>query len=178
MGISYLNNARNSKKDEFYTEYGVIEKEISSYLDFDPELFSQKTILLPCDDPEWSNFTKYFSQNFENFKLKKLISTSYAINSKKYKTNYQPTLFETKEKKFDNNLSKSNGKIFTLEKDKNFDGKINIEDLNWNYLNGDGDFRSSEIQKLKDESDIIITNPPFSLWREFLNWVIKAKKNL
>ena len=70
----------------------------------------------------------------------------------------------------------SNGKIFTLYRDKSGDKRINYEDLEWEYLDGDGDFRSEEIRKLRDESDIIITNPPFSLFREFLAWIIEAEK--
>jgi hypothetical protein len=96
MANSNLSKAKNAKNDEFYTQYQDIEKEIMAYLDYDPNTFKDKTILLPCDDPEWSNFTKFFAQNFERFGLKKLISTSYAPDSKLYKNNYQPTLFETK----------------------------------------------------------------------------------
>lgn len=80
MANTNLKEAKNAKNDEFYTQYHDIEKEISAYLDFNPDVFRDKTILLPCDDPEWSNFTKYFAQNFERFKLKKLISTSYWKN--------------------------------------------------------------------------------------------------
>ncbi|MBD1170967.1 hypothetical protein IDG89_04915 [Pelagibacterales bacterium SAG-MED02] len=171
-----LTNAKNLKNDEFYTQYFDIEKEISAYLEYDPNIFKNKTILLPCDDPEWSNFTKYFAQNFTKFGLKKLISTSYANNSKNYKTNYQPTLFETLDPKYNNKLTEKKGKIFTLSDDKTGDGKINIEDLRWDYLKGDGDFRTDEIKKLRDEADIIITNPPFSLFREFLTWINEGKK--
>ena len=101
MANSNLSKAKNAKNDEFYTQYQDIEKEIMAYLDFDPNTFKGKTILLPCDDPEWSNFTKFFAQNFERFGLKKLISTSYAPESKLYKNNYQPTLFETNNPQFD-----------------------------------------------------------------------------
>lgn len=90
---SNLTNAKNAKNDEFYTQYQDVEKEIMAYLDFNPDTFKGKTILLPCDDPEWSNFTKFFAQNFERLKLKKLISTSFAPESKSYKINYTPTLF-------------------------------------------------------------------------------------
>jgi hypothetical protein len=86
MANSNLTNAKKAKNDEFYTQYHDIEKEINAYLDFNPEVFRGKTILLPCDDPEWSNFTKFFAQNFERFGLKKLISTSYATDSKLYKS--------------------------------------------------------------------------------------------
>ena len=73
-----LGKAKSAKYDEFYTQYEDIEKEINAYLDFDPSCFRNKVVLLPCDDPEWSNFTKYFAQNFDKLGLKKLISTSYA----------------------------------------------------------------------------------------------------
>lgn len=178
MANSKLTEAKRAKNDEFYTQYADIEKEISAYLEFDPDVFRGKTVFLPCDDPEWSNFTKYFAQNFEQFGLKKLISTSYAVESKKYKSGYQPTLFETSDPQFDNIKTVRNGKIFTLTHDKTGDHKVNVDDLEWRYLEGDGDFRSDEIKRLRDESDIIITNPPFSLFREFLAWIVKAKKKL
>lgn len=176
MANSNLSKAKNAKNDEFYTQYQDIEKEIMAYLDYDPNTFKDKTILLPCDDPEWSNFTKFFAQNFERFGLKKLISTSYAPESKLYKSNYQPTLFETENPKFDPKKTIKNGKIFTLAHDKRGDGKIDVNDLEWTYLNGDGDFKSEEIKKLRDEADIIITNPPFSLFRDFLAWIVEADK--
>ena len=172
---SNLTKAKSAKNDEFYTQYHDIEKEINAYLDFDPNVFRGKTILLPCDDPEWSNFTKYFAQNFERFGIKKLISTSYAANSKNYK-GYQPTLFESGNPHFDKNKTVQNGKIFTLSSDINGDNKIDINDLDWDYLQGDGDFRSDEVKALRNEADIIITNPPFSLFREFLTWVVEANK--
>lgn len=96
-------------------------------------------------DPEWSNFTRYFVQNFDKLGLKKLISTSYAI---------------------DGGL----GKIFVLDKNAN-NNDVDTNNLKWEYLKGNGDFRSDEIKALRDESDIIITNPPFSLFREFIDWV-------
>ncbi|MEI6347638.1 MAG: adenine-specific methyltransferase EcoRI family protein [Bacteroidota bacterium] len=176
MANSNLTNARNAKNDEFYTQYHDIQKEIEAYLEFDSNVFRGKTVLLPCDDPEWSNFTKFFAQNFVRFGLKKLISTSYAPDSKLYKNYYQPTLFEVNDPQFDEYKTKKNGKIFTLTKDKSGDGKIDVNDLEWKYLEGDGDFNSKEIKMLRDESDIIITNPPFSLFRDFLAWVVEAEK--
>jgi hypothetical protein len=176
MAHKDLTKAKNGKNDEFYTQYHDIEKEMSAYLEYNPKVFSGKTILLPCDDPEWSNFTKFFAQNFERFGLKKLISTSYAVESKNYKSNYQPTLFEVNDPQYDENKTRIKGKIFTLTRDKSGDGKIDVNDLEWSYLNGDGDFRSDEIKKLRDNSDIIITNPPFSLFREFLAWIVEANK--
>jgi len=173
-----LGDARKNKNDEFYTQYEFIQKEVNAYVEYNPEVFKDKTILLPCDDPEWSNFTKFFAQNFERFGLKKLISTSYAIDCKikKYKFPYQLTLFESESPKFDETKSKKNGKIFVLDRDKNKSGKIDIDDLEWDYLDGDGDFRSEEVKKLRDEADIIITNPPFSLFREFVSWIVEANK--
>jgi len=173
---SNLSKAKNAKNDEFYTQYNDIEKEMQAYLDYDPNVFQGKTILLPCDDPDWSNFTKYFAQNFERFGLKKLISTSYAHTSKHLETDYQPSLFETQSPNYDKDKSIKQGKIFILDKDSNHDGKVDINDLQWQYLNGTGDFKTDEIKALRDEADIIITNPPFSLFREFLSWIIEANK--
>lgn len=176
MANHNLTEAKRTKNDEFYTQYHDIEKEISAYLEYNPDVFRDKTVLLPCDDPEWSNFTKYFAQNFDRFGLKKLISTSYAVDSKTHKGVYQPTLFETSHPQFDAVKTTQNGKIFILTHDKTGDCKVNVEDLEWHYLAGDGDFRSAEIKKLRDEADIIITNPPFSLFREFLAWIVEADK--
>lgn len=176
MANSKLTKAKNTKNDEFYTQFYDIEREMNAYLEYNPNVFRGKVILLPCDDPEWSNFTKYFAQNFERFGLKKLISTSYAPESKKLKAGYQPSLFEQANEKFDKNKTMINGKIFVLDHDVSGDGKIDVEDLQWDYLQGDGDFRSKEIKQLRDEADIIITNPPFSLFREFLAWIVEAKK--
>ncbi|MFA6128799.1 MAG: adenine-specific methyltransferase EcoRI family protein [Bacteroidales bacterium] len=176
MANSNLSNAKQAKNDEFYTQYHDIEKEINAYLEFNPDVFRGKTVLLPCDDPEWSNFTKFFAQNFERFGLKKLISTSYAVDSKIYKINYQPTLFEVNDPQFDSYKTTRNGKIFILTHDKTGDGKVDVNDLEWHYLAGDGDFKSVEIKKLRDEADIIITNPPFSLFRDFLAWIVEADK--
>lgn len=173
---SNFSKAKNAKNDEFYTQYHDIEKEMQAYLDFDPNVFRDKTILLPCDDPEWSNFTKFFAQNFERFGIKELISTSYAHSSKHLNTPYTPSLFESTDKRFDEDKSYNKGKIFRLSRDINGDSRINIDDLEWAYLNDDGDFRSQEITALRDQADIIITNPPFSLFREFLAWIVEAEK--
>lgn len=175
-GNANLRAADKAQNDEFYTQYADIQKEINAYIEYNPDVFRGKTILLPCDDPEWSNFTKFFAQNFEAFGLKKLISTSYAIESKKYKTEWQPTLFETENPNYDVDKTKTHGKIFTLTHDTNQNGRIDIDDLQWGYLEGDGDFRSKEVTALRDEADIIITNPPFSLFREFLAWIIEGEK--
>lgn len=170
-----LGAAKAAKNDEFYTQYADIQKEINAYLEYNPDTFRDKVVLLPCDDPEWSNFTLFFAQNFERLGLQRLISTSYAVESKKYK-NYQPTLFETESPWFDIDKTRIKGKIFELTRDTNDNGRIDIDDLEWHYLEGDGDFRSKEVCKLRDEADIIVTNPPFSLFREFVAWIFEANK--
>lgn len=174
MANTNLHQAKNAKNDEFYTQWADIEREVQAYLEFDPDVFRDKTILCPCDDPEWSNFTKFFALHFEEFGLKKLISTSYAYNSKNYKTKYKLSSFEESSPKFDKRKTKTKGKLFVLERKDCT--KINIDDLNWDYMSGDGDFRSDEVKKLRDEADIIITNPPFSLFREFLAWIVEVNK--
>ena len=176
MANESLSAAKAAKNDEFYTQYYDIEREINAYLEFNPDVFRGKTILLPCDDPEWSNFTLYFAQHFQTLGLKKLISTSYAPESKKYKTPYQPSLFEQDAPQFDPNKTSVRGKIFVLDHDIDGDGRIDFHDLEWRYLDGDGDFRSEEVTRLRDEADIIVTNPPFSLFREFLLWIVEADK--
>ena len=177
MANAKLSEAKNAKNDEFYTQYEDIQREINAYLEYDPDLFRGKTVLLPCDDPEYSNFTRFFAQNFENFGLKMLISTSYAFESKNIQGAYQLSFFEEISPQFDEDKTKTNGKIFTLTRDSDQSGLIDIDDLEWQYLEGDGDFRSEEVRTLRDEADIIVTNPPFSLFREFMAWIFEAEKS-
>ena len=172
---SNLGAAKAAKNDEFYTQYADIQKEINAYLEYNPDTFRDKTVLLPCDDPEWSNFTRFFAQNFERLGLRRLISTSYAVESKKYK-DYEPTLFETESPLFDADKTRVKGKIFELTADTNGSGRIDIDDLEWHYLDGDGDFRSPEVCALRDQADVIVTNPPFSLFREFVDWIMSSGK--
>ncbi|MFB6349938.1 adenine-specific methyltransferase EcoRI family protein [Moraxella sp. ZJ142] len=134
-----LNKAIKAKNDEFYTRKIDIESEIQAYLDFDRELFKNKSVLCPCDDPSWSNFTAYFIKNFEKLGLKELVSTCYSKDGK--------------------------GKI--LRKTRH------SEELA--LLNGDGDFNSNELIQLRDQTDYIITNPPFSLFRNFMAWIFAGK---
>ena len=172
-GNSALGAAKDAKNDEFYTQYGDIEAEMNAYVEFNPDVFRDKTVLLPCDDPEWSNFTKYFAANFTRFGLKKLISTSYA----KGLGNQQLTPFEQESPLYDASKHDTHGKVFTLTRDKNGSGNIDTDDIEFSgYLDGDGDFRSAEVKALRDEADIIVTNPPFSLFREFLGWIQEADK--
>ncbi|MDE5968229.1 MAG: adenine-specific methyltransferase EcoRI family protein, partial [Muribaculaceae bacterium] len=176
MANSNLQGAKSAKNDEFYTQYHDIEVEMNAYLDLNPNVFRSKTILLPCDDPEWSNFTRYFAAKFDELGLKRLISTSYAPESKKYVMGGLFSEMEQNSPQFDADKSKTCGKIFILDSDHTGDGRIDIDDLQWDYLKGDGDFRSPEVTALRDQADIIITNPPFSLFREFFAWIMQAEK--
>lgn len=176
MANSKLYKAKQAKNDEFYTQYYDIENEVKEYFDYDPTQFRDKTVLLPCDDPEWSNFTRYFAQNFERLGLRKLISTSFAPESRNYKYPVQLSLFETNAPQFDPDKTNTHGKIFVLDRDISGDGRINLDDLTWNYLKSDGDFRSTEVTALRNEADIIVTNPPFSLFREYFAWVMDSGK--
>jgi len=142
-----LHNAHRNKMDEFYTQYSDIEKELKYYKD----KFKNKIVYCNCDDPEISNFYKYFSNNFEHLGLKKLICTHYSLNEKTYK--------------------------LVIEKDRNKDGKINGKDVErYEFMFSDGDFRSDECVELLKESDIVCTNPPFSLFREYVAQLIEHKK--
>jgi hypothetical protein len=138
MGNVNLTAARKAKNDEFYTQYEDIAKEVAAYVEYNPDVFRNKTVLLPCDDYSQSNFTKYFTDNFERLGLHKLISTCYVPGG--------------------------HGKLFVM---------IN-HSIEYGCLVGDGDFRSEEVTRLRDEADMIITNPPFSLFREFLAWIQEA----
>ena len=141
MSNTNLIHAKRQKNDEFYTQLDDIEREMNAYPEYDPDVFRDKTVLLPCDDPDWSSFTKYFALNFESLGLKKLISTSYSPSG-------------------------GHGKVFVL------DGENKLQ---WEYLTGDGDFRSAEVTALRDEADIVVTNPPFSSFREFMAWLVEGK---
>lgn len=172
-----LSAAKTAANNEYYTLWQDIEREIIAYRDYDPDVFRDKVVLLPCDDPEWSNFAKFFALHFTDFGLKKLISTSYAPDSNPGLVAYQPTPLESEDPKFDEVKTRTKGKKFVLTReDANGDGVVNIHDLQWEYLQGDGDFRSPEVTALRDEADIIITNPPFSLGRTFIKWVLEADK--
>ena len=144
-----LNNAKRNKNDEFYTQYITIENEISRYVNYDKNVFKDKVILLPCDSPEWSNFTKYFFDNFNNFGLKKLISSSY---NKEGQGNY--FIFDR-------------GNIDSLK----------WGDFKALKLKGEGDFASEEVSAFRDEADFVITNPPFSRIKDFFPW-LKEKEGL
>ena len=171
-----LNAAKRNKNDEFYTQFSDIQRELNCYYLWDKNFLKDKTVLLPCDDPEWSNFTKFFALNLPLYKMKKLISTSYAADAKKINFNKQISLFEQEQPNFDISKTNSHGKIFTLDMATLNRKPYAPDALTFDYLKGDGDFRSAEVKKLRDEADVIITNPPFSLFREFLKWIMDANK--
>lgn len=106
-----LHNAKTAKNDEFYTRYQDVEAEMNAYIEFNHDVFRDKTILLPCDDPEWSSFTKYFAANFERLGLKKVISTSYAHSA----GNLQLSLFEQESPQFDEKMHREHGKVFIMD---------------------------------------------------------------
>ena len=181
-GNSSLSAAKAAKNDEFYTQWNDIEREMQAYLQYDRNVFRDKVVLLPCDDPGASNFTKYFALNFERFGLKKLISTSYAPASNPAITEKGQTLLdfelgEDQDEKFNEEDTWSKGRIYVLDREVDHDhnGRLNKEDIEWDYLEGDGDFRSEEVTKLRDEADVVVTNPPFSLFREFLTWLVEGE---
>ena len=175
-----LGKAKAARADEFYTCYEDIQREMNAYIEYNPDVFRDKVILLPCDDPSWSNFTKFFAQNFEQLGIKKLISTSYSMNRKKEKYGngfVQLSLFDFEnDDNYDEQKEEIKGKIFVLERDVNRSGEIDIDDLQWKYLDGDGDFQSEEVTMLRNEADIIVTNPPFSMFKEFIPWILNANK--
>jgi len=180
MANATLTGAKIAKNDEFYTQYHDIEKEVNAYLEYNPDVFRGKTILLPCDDPYESNFFKYFALRFKYFGLKKLISTCYDGSPI---SNRELSLFDDEPP--ENKTTRKAHKLI-LTDPPDFDGIdiINLPNikgiLSDKYhvipLSGNGDFRSDEVKLLRDESDIIITNPPFSLFREFLSWIVEANK--
>jgi hypothetical protein len=181
MPNTNLSQAKNAKNDEFYTQWRDIEKEVQAYLEFNPDAFRGKTILCPCDDPYESNFFKYFALSFNGLKLKKLIATCYVGSPI---ANVELSLFD--DESAENKTTRKPHKIEITEvPDLNQDGGADLADVklllasdrnHLTRLKGDGDFRSGEVTKLRDEADIIITNPPFSLFREFLAWITEADK--
>ena len=151
-----LHQAKNAKKDEFYTQLADIENELKHYKDH----FRGKTVFCNCDDPRVSNFFHYFSHRFESLGLKKLITTCYK--------NQNMDLFSTHE----------NEKAVMLEYngDKNGDKTPNAEEIGIIELEGDGDFRSAESIELLKQADIVVTNPPFSLFREYVAQLVEYDK--
>src|SRR3989344_4673880 len=172
--------------DEFYTQFGDIQKEIQAYLDYNSDAFRNKVVYCNCDDPFESNFFRYFVLNFNKLGLKQLITTSYKPSPV---ANTQLGLFGD-----DKTLSKSKGRpkvnankfIINEVHDIDGDGEFNLKDIakqlkankhnEWTPLEGDGDFRSDECINLLKQSDIVVTNPPFSLFREYIKQLVDYHK--
>lgn len=176
-GNSGLSNATKAKKDEFYTQLTDIEKEMRYYRAH----FKGKTVFCNCDDPFESNFFKYFVLNFNKLELKKLIATCYATSSI---ANQQLTLFDVIGGE-EENRDKPYKAIVTTVYDKTGDGGVDMFDVaelfksgenELTELAGDGDFRSKECLELLDEADIVVTNPPFSLFRDYVATLMEHKK--
>lgn len=186
MANKNLTNAKKAKNDEFYTQFSDIQKEVESYLEYDPNTFKGKVVYSNCDDPFESNFFRYFVLNFNRLGLKKLISTSYKPSPI---ANTQLGLFGD-----DVTLKPVKGRpkitankfIINEVGDVDGDGSFTLEDISlqlkanknneWTPLEGNGDFRSDECVELLKQSDIVVTNPPFSLFREYITQLFEYKR--
>lgn len=186
MANANLQSAKKAKNDEFYTQYSDIQKEIEAYLEFDPHTFKSKVVYCNCDDPFESNFFRYFVLNFKRLGLKQLITTSYKPSPI---ANTQLGLFgDDKTIVPDKGRSKITANKFIINEvgDINGDGSFTLQDIakqlkankhnEWEPLVGDGDFRSKECVELLKLSDIVVTNPPFSLFREYVRQLIDNDK--
>ena len=172
MANKNLTAAKKAKNDEFYTQLSDVQAEMNAYVEYNPDVFRGKTILCPSDDPGNSAFSQYFIEQIRNKTLgiKRLICTSYANSY----LSQHPSKTEKSMPCFDESLHYARGRLFVVDADSPLPD--NAAKLSWQYLEGDGDFRSEEVTKLRDEIDIIITNPAFSLFREFLAWIMEGKK--
>lgn len=186
MSNNNLSKAKKKKNDEFYTQYSDIQKEVEAYLEYDLNTFRNKVVYCNCDDPYESNFFRYFVLNFNRLGLKKLITTSYKSSPV---ANRQLELFGD-----DKTLSKSKGRpkvnankfIINEVFDTDDNGEFNLKDVaeqlrfnkhnEWAPLESDGDFRSDECIDLLKQSDIVVTNPPFSLFREYVKQLFEYNK--
>lgn len=179
--------AKAAKKDEFYTQYVDIQKEVEAYLEFNPDAFRNKVVYCNCDDPFESNFFKYFAANFNKLGLKKLITTSYDGSP----IAGQGILFaEYNEGNGKRKKPKALAVILDCVKDEDGDGAANVTDvelflkrnkaartaLKGNYPYPGGDFRSPECVAFLKEADIVVTNPPFSLFREYVAQLMEYGK--
>lgn len=186
MPNTNLTQAKRAKNDEFYTQFADIQKEIQAYLDYNPDTFRGQVVYCNCDDPFESNFFRYFALNFNKLGLKKLITTSYKpspiANTQLGLFGDDPTLLPQKGR------PKENANKFVVSEviDLDSDGDLDLEDIakqlkenkhnEWEPLRGDGDFRSEECIELLKKSDIVVTNPPFSLFREYVKQLFDYNK--
>jgi hypothetical protein len=186
MANSNLSNAKREKNDEFYTQYADIQKEIEAYLEYNPNVFRGKVVYCNCDDPFESNFFRYLVLNFSKLGLKQLITTSYKPSPV---ANTQLELFgefRTLAKSKGRSKVTANKFIINEVHDIDGDGEFNLKDIakqlkvnkhnEWTPLAGEGDFRSDECINLLKQSDIVVTNPPFSLFREYVKQLFDYNK--
>ena len=146
MAHANLSNAKKAKNDEFYTQLSDIENELKHYKSH----FAGKVVYCNCDDARKSNFFRFFQKKFSDYGLKKLITTSYNENG--------------------------HGSVLVYEGDTNGNGKLDEYEVKVSDLNGNGDFRSEECIELLKEADIVVTNPPFSLFREYIATLVQYNK--
>lgn len=186
MANRNLSSAKRAKNDEFYTQFIDIQREMEAYLEYDPHTFKGKVVYCNCDDPYESNFFRYFVLNFKKLGLKRLITTSYKPSPL---ANTQLPLFGN-----DSTLApakgrpKVNANKFIINKVHAISGNgdFNLKDVaqelrankvnTWAPLDGDGDFRSAECIQLLAQADIVVTNPPFSLFREYVKQLMEFGK--
>lgn len=186
MANKNLTAAKKAKNDEFYTQFSDIQKEVEAYLEYNPNTFKGKVVYCNCDDPYESNFFRYFVLNFKRLGLKSLITTSYKPSPI---ANTQIELFGD-----DKTLEQAKGRpkitankfIINEVGDVDGDGSFTLADIaqqlkanknnEWAPLEGEGDFRSEECINLLKQSDIVVTNPPFSLFREYVKQLFEYNK--
>ncbi len=203
MANNNLTSAKKARNDEFYTQYEDIQKEVQAYIDYNPDVFRGKVVYLNCDDPYESNFFKFFANKFNTYGIKKLIATSY-FNSPVAGTELQAALLPdmpdkeislVKKSASQTNMTTEDGETkgrvieITEVSDENGDGIYDLEDIKkiiqanggGKPLKGDddfppGDFRSKECVELLKQADIVVTNPPFSLFREYVAQLFEYDK--
>jgi len=195
MANSNLTNAKRAKNDEFYTQFGDIQKEMDAYLDRDANVFRDKIVYCNCDDPFESNFFRYFALKFNKLGLKQLITTSYKPSPiANTELVLQPSLLPGYKDKVVSKPTAPKGRpkvtankfIINEVYDIDGDGELNLKDVaqqlkankhnEWTPLEGEGDFRSDECINLLKQSDIVVTNPPFSLFREYVKQIFDQNK--
>ena len=187
MANKNLTNAKRANKDEFYTQFVDIQKEMDAYLEYNPDVFRSKVVYCNCDDPFESNFFRFFVLNFNKIGLKQLITTSYKPSPI---ANTQLKLFgDDKIHKKSKGRPKVTANKFIISNvhDINEDGAFSLKDIaqqlrenkynEWTPLGGDGDFRSDECISLLKQSDIVVTNPPFSLFRPYVKQLVDYNKS-
>ncbi len=184
MANKNLTSAKRAKNDEFYTQYGDIQKEIEAYLEYDADVFRDKVVYCNCDDPYESNFFRYFVLNFKKLGLQQLITTSYKP-SPIANTQLELLGSDTQQPKGRPKVT-ANKFVINNVQDFDGDGEFNLRDVamqlkanqqnEWSPLEGDGDFRSAECIELLQQADIVVTNPPFSLFREYVKQLVEYEK--